>query len=141
MSELQDLFKKVVLDGKEKKKSKKDPVREAVKEEIRKVKAKEREKRGFQNGAGYDYVKVWDEQGIGYRMVPTARVRMAEILGRELQSNERVFIIDKKLKGDAKYAPSNLLLGDSNGIRLDLLVCKACRTQGEVVGNHVHMAK
>lgn len=142
MTETEDklnaLFNKI-MKASPKEKKKKDPIVEAMKEGLAKAK-KEHDKKvpkKFQNGSGYEYTKVWNEKTNDFDYVSTARVRMAEYLGRPLEKEERVYFFDRKIKGEAKYAQENLILGDQSGPFLTELVCKCCGTKGSLQGSHM----
>ena len=142
---LSALFDKLV-GGKKKngvKKKEADPLKEAVRKAIVEVKREHDKKvpKQFQNGSGYDYTKVWDEEGKDFRYISTARVKMAEYLGRPLEEDERVYFFNRKLKGEAKYAASNLLLGDQSGPFYSELVCKCCGTKGDLQGSFIPKTK
>lgn len=137
MPSIEELFDKLVPQ-KPKKTAKKiptgskpaDPLKAAVTKAVRQEKLKEREKKGYQSGNGYDYVKVWNEDSSDYKYVPKARYIMGKLLGREVAEHERVFFRDRGAKGEAKYAPENLILGFKAGVPLDFLTCKACGARG-----------
>lgn len=130
-----ELFNKMVLQGKKPKKkaapkpAKKtdSPLAAEFKKVTRQVKS---DNKRHQSGNGYDYVKVWAEDGSDYKYVPRARYVMALHLGREIPDHMRVFFKDKTVKGDAKYALENLVLGFKGGIPLDLLTCRNCGCRG-----------
>lgn len=104
--------------------------------EKRKQLQKERPKKAM-NGAGYEYVRVWNEDGSDYKMVTRGRVEMEKILGRSLQDHEKVFFRNRTLKGDAKYAPENLVLGLKSGVSLDMFTCGNCGCRGNWVPEHL----
>lgn len=107
-----------------------DPLKEQFNEVRSKVKKAAQDRKISQNGAGYEYVRVWNDDGTEYRMVPRARVEMAKILGRPVAEHERVFFVDRKKRGDDLYAPDNMVLGFKSGVPLDLLTCKCCGSRG-----------
>lgn len=128
---IEELWDQVMgnLDGKKPKRAKKtDDFREtlrAVKKDLQKKAPKP-----MQNGAGYEYVRVWNEDGSDYKSVPRARVVLEQKLGRPLADHERAFFIDKSKKGEAKYHPDNIIQGYKDGVPLDLLTCGHCGCRG-----------
>lgn len=128
---IEELFDKLVLNKKSKKAAPAvDPILREAKAVIKRELQKGKDKKGFKSGNGYDYVKVWNKEGTDYKYIPKARHIMAKILGYEVPDHMRVFFRNRNLKGDAKYAPENLVLGFKQGVPLDLLTCKNCGCRG-----------
>lgn len=107
-----------------------DPILSQAKTVLRAVKNEQKEKKGYQSGNGYKYEKVWNEEGTAFEYRTKARVVLEKVLGRPLEDHERVFFKNRELKGDAKYAPENLVLGYKAGVPLDMLTCSNCGCRG-----------
>lgn len=138
---IEELFDNLVRNKKPKKMAATpDPILQEARAVIKREKQKSKDKKGFKSGNGYDYVKVWNPEGTDYKYIPKARHVMAQIIGHEVPDHMRVFFRDGDLKGEAKYAPENLVLGFRAGVPLDLLTCKNCGCQGaweinSIIGN------
>lgn len=135
MDDIEELFAKMVQTAptgkrKEKKKEPVEPLEAVFKDMVSRVKAKEKAKKGYQSGNGYDYVKVWNEDNTDYKYIPKARAKWAEYYGKAPEDHQIVFFRNRRLKGEAKYAKENLLLGYRAGVSLDLLTCKNCGCRG-----------
>lgn len=139
MEELNDLFKNMVLDPKKPKKkaAPKSPLLANIGDRLKEEKAKARAKRGYQSGSGVEYVKVWNEEGTDYEYITKARAKWKEYYGTLPEEHQIVFFRDRRLKGDAKYAKENLVLGYRSGISLDLLTCGNCGCRGNWVPSSI----
>lgn len=134
-----ELWNQVMGSKGSKSKTKKDSSTTSIDVDLREKRKqlqKERPKKAM-NGAGYEYVRVWNEEGTDYKMVTRGRVEMEKIMGRPLQDHEKVFFRDRQLKGDAKYAPENLVLGLKSGVSLDMFTCGNCGCRGNWVPEHL----
>jgi hypothetical protein len=134
--EIDAMFQKMVLAKKPQKRNKKattgeDPLLNLSREVIKAERTKAREKRGYSSGNGYEYVKIWNEDGSDYTYVTKARAKRKEYTGALPEEHQIIYFVDNTLKGEAKYARENLVMGFKKGVNLSLLTCEHCGTRGK----------